>query len=416
MRVICFISVFLSAALASLPACAHYVQGHSWFVWSWAPIVIVSLAGGAIWYVIGLIRLKLETKAVVLTKINVRSFAAGMAVLFLALVSPIDTMGAELFSVHMVQHLLLMLAAAPLIVLGRPALAYLWAMSPRRRRAFGKLWRAGRFGGIVNFLMQPILVWLLFAGVFVFWHLPGPYGWALSNEAIHDAEHLSFFIAAMMFWTIVFEPSGSRRLGYGSTLLYVATMAVLSGLPGALMILTNRAFYAAHELTVASWGLTPVADQQLAGLIMWIPAGMVYVAAIAWLFLRWIDDHRHPSNVLAGFAPRAASLAILCFLLTGCGQSQADADSKRGAQLIVQYGCGACHTIPGIDGANGNVGPPLNGFGRRLYIAGMVKNTPENLASWIQDPQAIVRGNVMPNMGITPNEARKIAAYVENLK
>jgi putative membrane protein len=416
MRVINFISVFLSAALASEPASAHYVQGHSRFVWSWAPIVIVSLAGGAIWYVIGLIRLKLETRAVVLTKANVRSFAAGMAVLFLALVSPIDTMGAELFSIHMVQHLLLMLAAAPLIVLGRPALAYLWAMPPRRRRAFAKLWRAGRFGGTVGFLMQPILVWLLFAGVFVFWHLPGPYEWALNNETIHDAEHLSFFIAAMMFWTIVLEPSGSRRLGYGSTLLYVATMAVLSGLPGALMILTPRAFYAAHELTVASWGLTPMADQQLAGLIMWIPAGMVYIAAIAWLFLRWIDDHRRPSNVLAGFAAQAASLAILCFLLTGCGQSNADTDLKRGGQLISQYGCGACHTIPGIDGASGNVGPPLNGFGRRLYIAGMLKNTPENLASWIQDPQAIVQGNVMPNMGITPNEARQIAAYVDSLK
>jgi cytochrome c1 len=91
-------------------------------------------------------------------------------------------------------------------------------------------------------------------------------------------------------------------------------------------------------------------------------------------------------------------------------------DAQRGAALIRQYGCGACHTIPGIADAQGLVGPPLSQFGSRVYIAGMLRNTPDNLALWIRDPQGIVPGNVMPNMGIDAQNARDIAAYLTTLQ
>jgi cytochrome c2 len=98
------------------------------------------------------------------------------------------------------------------------------------------------------------------------------------------------------------------------------------------------------------------------------------------------------------------------------GNPSAPADAKQGAALIRQYGCGACHTIPGIADAQGVVGPPLTKIAKRVYIAGMLRNTPDNLALWIRDPQEIVPGNVMPNMGIDAEQARDIAAYLATLR
>ena len=90
--------------------------------------------------------------------------------------------------------------------------------------------------------------------------------------------------------------------------------------------------------------------------------------------------------------------------------------SKNGAALIAQYGCGSCHIVPGVAGANGLVGPPLTHMGRRVYIAGMLRNSPENMIAWLENPQAIVAGNVMPRMGLNRNQAQDIAAYLDTLR
>jgi cytochrome c2 len=89
---------------------------------------------------------------------------------------------------------------------------------------------------------------------------------------------------------------------------------------------------------------------------------------------------------------------------------------QRGSQRIAQLGCPACHTIPGIRNAEGNVGPPLTRFGDRTFIAGMLRNTPPNLVRWIREPQAVIPGNAMPNMGISGPDARDIAAYLYTLR
>jgi cytochrome c1 len=91
------------------------------------------------------------------------------------------------------------------------------------------------------------------------------------------------------------------------------------------------------------------------------------------------------------------------------------ASPDTGKQLIVRYGCGSCHEIPGVKGARGLVGPPLTHFGRRGTIAGQLANTPDNLTRWIDDPQAVEPGTDMPNLGISTQEARNIAAYLESL-
>lgn len=97
-------------------------------------------------------------------------------------------------------------------------------------------------------------------------------------------------------------------------------------------------------------------------------------------------------------------------------QSLRGGDAQRGATLIQHYGCGSCHTIPGIDGADADVGPPLTAVGRRIFIAGILRNTPENMIAWLQKPQAIIPGNAMPDMGIDDQAARDVAAYLYTLR
>lgn len=126
---------------------------------------------------------------------------------------------------------------------------------------------------------------------------------------------------------------------------------------------------------------------------------------------------RRHAVALMGFAC-AAVLAGLAFL-AACGGPTQDVpggDPGQGRQAIARYGCGSCHEIAGVAGADGKVGPPLTGIADRQYIAGMLPNTPENLVHWIRDPQAVVPGNVMPDMGVTEPDARDIAAYLYTLR
>lgn len=100
----------------------------------------------------------------------------------------------------------------------------------------------------------------------------------------------------------------------------------------------------------------------------------------------------------------------------GAQPPETGGDPAHGAALIRDYGCGSCHQIPGIAGADGLVGPPLSNIGVRVYLAGMLRNTPDNLTFWLRHPQQVVPGNVMPDMGMTASDARDIAAYLYTLR
>ncbi|HEX7969082.1 MAG TPA: cytochrome c oxidase assembly protein [Stellaceae bacterium] len=428
------LSVMLAGAVAG-HAFAHTVAlgGSPDLGWSRQPWVLCSLGTAIAWYVAGLLRMRRRDGLDrVVGSAEVAAFAAGMLVLVIALVSPLDAMGEDLFAAHMVQHLLLMLVAPPLLVAGRPAIVFVWAFAPKLRKRIGRVWTGSGLGRGVAWLMSPMLVWLLLSGSFAFWHLPAPYQWALRHELVHAVEHLSFFVTALMFWTIIIEPGGRRRIGYGATLVFVATTAVFSSLPGALIFLAPRPFYPVHEAGAAAWGLTLLEDQQIAGVIMWIPAGMVYLAAVQWVFLRWLRESERRVSLPMD---QKALLPVLALALvagvaglgeTARAQTQTlfaqdrapsfGGNPERGASLIRDYGCGACHVVPGIAGADGIVGPPLTMIGRRIYLAGLLRNTPDNMMTWLRQPQQVVPGNAMPDMGVTPQDARDIAAYLYTLR
>ena len=414
-------SPLLLLAMLPLPAQAHGVEHDAPGALLAEPWVIVSLVLASIVYAVGFDRLGRRSGRRIATGSAAAAFGAAIAVLFAVLSAPADRVADALFSAHMVQHLVLMLVAAPLLVVGRSAMVLLWAIPADIRRTGGSWWARGGLSGVLRPLFShPVAIWIWFCGAFVFWHLPGPYDLALRHEGVHVLEHLIFVLSAFTFWSVVIEPLGRRRLGYGESLLFVATAAIISSLPGALMILASRPLYGGHAAGVAHWGMTLIQDQQLGGLIMWVPAGFAYLAAISVLFVAWMREAESRGSL---GLPRAAPLVCLGLLILvgGCDQYgdnrfAAVGDAEKGAKLIEASGCGACHIIPGIEQAGGLVGPSLDHMGRRIFIAGLLRNTPDNMMLWLRDPQDVVPGNAMPDVGLDEAQARNITAYLFELE
>lgn len=262
-----------------------------WSAWNWdAPILLGLLFTGwlylrgvqALWHSAGMGR--------GVTRWQAAAFAGGMLTLFMALVSPVDALGSVLFSAHMLQHLLLMMVAAPLLVLGAPPAALAWSVPRGWRVGLGRWWRrqAALKAGW-QALKHPAVVWVLHALALTVWHLPPFYQAALRSDLVHFLEHASFLIAALLFWWVVARSGQPRQLGYGIGVLYIFTTAMYSGVLGALITFSRQVWYPLYASTTQAWGLTPLEDQQLAGLLMWIPANFVFLIAALLLLKAWFD-------------------------------------------------------------------------------------------------------------------------------
>lgn len=224
------------------------------------------------------------------------AYAAGLTALAAALVSPLDALGLALFSAHMVQHLLLVVVAAPLLVLGRPLGLLLWALptSTLRQRAGG--WqRLAAIRLVWLVLTWPVVAWAVHAAVLWIWHVPGFYQAALDGPIIHLAEHASFIGTAVLFWWTVIHPASGGAAAYGVSAVAVFTMALQGGMLGALLTFGSTPWYRSYADTAPAWGMTPLHDQQLAGVMMWALAGFVYLAAALALVAAWLRaaERRH---------------------------------------------------------------------------------------------------------------------------
>jgi putative membrane protein len=220
---------------------------------------------------------------------EVMAFAGGWLALVVALVSPLDALGSALFAAHMTQHEVLMLVAAPLLILGRPLRASLWALPPAWRQQLAETGRAKSVQRTWGALVNPFVAWFLHAVILWLWHVPFLFEATLTNEAVHAAQHISFLLSALLFCeALIFGHEG--RMGYGAAVLYVFTTAVHTSVLGALLTFSNTLWYPVYQETTAAWGLTPLEDQQLGGLIMWVPAGLVYVAAGLLFFALWLRE------------------------------------------------------------------------------------------------------------------------------
>lgn len=262
-----------------------------WAAWNLDPWLLGALYLFSVLYGAGVRRLwKAAGRGRGIPVWRVWAYFGGITALALALISPVDAVGGALFSVHMVQHMLLMVVAPPLLVLGRPAPAWLWALPRERARSLGAGLRRlppVRWGWTL--LSHPVVVFFVHVGALWIWHLPELYQAALERPGIHHLEHATFFFSAMLFWWALGEAGARGRWpGYGAGILYVFATALQSGALGALLLFAREPWYPAHQAGAAAWGVELLVDQQVAGALMWIPAGLVYAVAAVILFLAWL--------------------------------------------------------------------------------------------------------------------------------
>lgn len=270
-----------------LPTAATFWDFIRW--WNWDPVFLVPLAIIAALYIRGLILLRGRTHDNPVTPGRTVCFAAGFLALFLALVSPIDVYAQERFFIHMIQHLLFTLVAAPLLLLSNSMPVFLWSFPREVRQSLGQLVeREGPLRRLLRFLTIPAIAWTLHVGTMWAWHLPGAYQAALRSDLVHIVMHLSMFGTAVLFWWVVIGPAPVRsQLSYPARLLYVFLGSLQSTALGAIITFTTGIMYHYYGEAPEHWGISTALDQQLAGLIMWIPAGMMYLIALTILFFLW---------------------------------------------------------------------------------------------------------------------------------
>lgn len=256
--------------------------------WTFDSWVVVPLVLSAALYGFGVLRLwRRAGQGRGLGAMQVGAFVAGWLALVFALVSPLDALGAQSFSAHMVQHEILMLVAAPLFVISRPLAAWTWALSPAWRHLVGRATRQSHFAWTWTALTAPLSAWILHALALWVWHAPALFNASLVDEAVHTLQHASFVASALLFWWAVI--GRDARSAPGVAILSLLTTMIHTGVLGALMAFAPSVWYAPYLERAPLLGLDPLADQQLGGLIMWVPAGAVYLVVAILLAMRWLN-------------------------------------------------------------------------------------------------------------------------------
>lgn len=271
--------------LPSPPDAATWIR---W--WTFDPLVIAGLATASVLYAVGVRRLyRVAGAGRRALMYRTLAYDAGILVCALALLSPLDHASDVLFSAHMAQHELLMVVAAPLIALARPMAPLLWALPRRWRvRAGRTLQRPGPVRAW-HVLTSPVLALVLHALVRWLWHLPYLFDAALADERIHAVQHLSFFLTAVLFWWALIH-GRYGRVGYGVGVAFVFLTVIHSGLLAAILAFADHPLYAPHAAATAAWGIDALVDQERAGLLMWIPVGVIMMAIGLALFAAWMGQ------------------------------------------------------------------------------------------------------------------------------
>jgi putative membrane protein len=278
------IIAILLIVLDTAPAGAHLGESHRGFIWTFDPWIIIPIALAGLLYVRGGLALWLHSR-------NGRSailasallYAAGWLALAGALVSPLHELGEALFTFHMIEHEIVMAVAAPLIVLSRPAAACLWGLPRAWRDWAGHTVKLRPVQATWNWMSRGATATLLHGITIWAWHAPVLFDAAVETPLLHRLQHLSFFVTALLFWWSVIW---CRDRGVAAWHLFVTMLH--TGILGALMALAPAVIYLAQTKDAAALGMTPLEDQQLAGLVMWVPAGTIYAGAALLMVALWV--------------------------------------------------------------------------------------------------------------------------------
>ena len=262
-----------------------------WLRWNFDPLLVLGIAAAiaGYWLVIGPLRRRYGWAETV----NPRQpalFAIGMVVLIFALVSPLDAISDNyLFSAHMVQHMLLAVVVPPLWVLSVPG----WALDA--------LLRVRGVRPAARFLTNPIVAFALLNGDLWLWHVPTLYDATLANEQLHVFEHLTFIGFGLLFWLPVLSTTPAlRQLSLGASILYLFVACQPMVALGALLTFSATPLYHPYVVAPRLWGSTALGDQQLGGLIMWLPSTIPYLTVLSVIFFRWVGEQDRRERAAAG--------------------------------------------------------------------------------------------------------------------
>jgi putative membrane protein len=254
------------------------------YAWQWEPSVLIGLALLAGGYLAGVgpLRDRFAGSAPV-PRWRSRLFLVGVLILFVALVSPLDTLAdSYLLSMHMVQHLLITLIVPPLLLVGTPG----WLLRPLLRPRYAL--------PIGRALTNPVFAFLVFNMTFAAWHVPALYELTLENEAVHILEHLMFLVTATLTWWPIFgQLDELPRLPDPAQIVYLFLQSLPPTILGALITFAGAPLYPAYTTAPRVWGLSVMADQQIGGLIMWIPGALVFFAVLTGVFFRWLNREEY---------------------------------------------------------------------------------------------------------------------------
>ena len=274
--------------------------------------VIIVLATAGILFSVGWWRLRRRTQPKVGAKHGraqlgapwrLVSYWTGLIIAALALLSPIDILGGQFFFMHMIQHLLLIMITPPLLLITNPMPFILWGLPPRLRRLVGQalsrlLHRHSPFRRAVRAVAAPGVLWLVWVVALVGWHDPVLYNADLRNDFIHDLEHLSFFIAAMIYWWQVTGagPRLNKQFGLLGRIAFTLAAVPPNMAVGVVLSFVDRAVYTYYLTAPRVWDIDVLIDQKIGGVIMWVPGSMMYLIAALVLIARLLQgETRKPS-------------------------------------------------------------------------------------------------------------------------
>ena len=265
--------------------------------WSFEPVVVVPVVAAAALYLRGWAALRPRMPERFGAG-RAAAFAAGLGVVLLALCSPIDALGHRLLQAHMVQHLLLMVVAPPLLWLGAPVAPLLTGLPLRARRAVASVLATRPVRRLTRVLTEPRVAWASFVVAFWAWHAPALYDVALRSDLWHHVEHACFFLTALLFWhpVILAWPARQAWPRWGMIVYFLLAEAQAT-LLSAILTFSDRVIYPAYAAGAGLRGLSPLEDQALAGVIMWVPGSIAFTIAVLWLVLQALGPQpRRPAR------------------------------------------------------------------------------------------------------------------------
>jgi len=262
-----------------------------WFTWNLDPVLWLGIIGFVVayFYAIGPLRQRYHLGPPATSR-QIAYFLLGTITLAVALVSPLDFIADRyLFTAHMIQHMLLVVVAPPLWLLGTPG----WLLTP--------IFRREPVRRIARIITNPIVAFLLLNVTLYLWHLPPLYDAALTHEALHIVEHLMYIALGVLFWWVVLSPvEEAPRVSRGVAIIYLFLACQPMVLLGALLTFAPAPVYLPYVAAPRITDLNPLTDQQLGGLIMWLPTNIPYLLALIVFFFKWVADQDRAERLAAG--------------------------------------------------------------------------------------------------------------------